>query len=408
MHPQWGRSARAVASVCPTAIRICIKSAAPQFALAFGVAALLGALGAILVNVLGTLALLALFYAPALGPILGKLVTRLTKGKRGPLLAAATGAGIARRRAGFGRAHRRDFQPVFCGLWSLSPSAACGCFCGRAVPAQKTSNSFYFLPMIPLKILPGAKATPYFTWIIVALNVAVFGVQVWLNWRVSFDLAAGLGEVPRCLFAPTACGIAGELATRANWFSPFYALFLHADLLHLGFNMLFLLVFGGALESELGRVRWLLCYFYGGSGGDVVPRGFFAHFAGAGYRRVGRDCGFVGRISGAFAQNVDFDLSAADLVFSSARAVVSHHLAGRANVGIVERFNFGQRLGQRLASRGWRIWAASLSARSTAGARANRRKARRKLRPSRFETKSSVALGALQTHEQRGQGAEKQ
>ena len=118
--------------------------------------------------------------------------------------------------------------------------------------------------MIPLKILPGAKTTAYVTWIIVALNVAIFLVQVLLNWRFHFDLAAGLGEVPRCLFAPASCGIAGELAMRANWLSPFYALFLHADLLHLGFNMLFLLVFGGALESELGRVRWLLCYFYGG------------------------------------------------------------------------------------------------------------------------------------------------
>lgn len=118
--------------------------------------------------------------------------------------------------------------------------------------------------MIPLKTLPGAKLTPYLTWIVVALNVAAFAVQMWLRYFANFDLAAGLGEVPRCLFAPDACGIAGELATRANWFSPFYSLFLHADILHLGFNMLFLLIFGGALEAELGRVRWLLCYFYGG------------------------------------------------------------------------------------------------------------------------------------------------
>ena len=118
--------------------------------------------------------------------------------------------------------------------------------------------------MIPLKTLPNAKITPYLTWFLVALNIASFAVQVWLRWAANFDLAAGLGVVPRCLFSPDACGIAGELATRANWFSPFYALFLHADLLHLGFNMLFLLVFGGALEAELGRVRWLLCYFYGG------------------------------------------------------------------------------------------------------------------------------------------------
>ena len=118
--------------------------------------------------------------------------------------------------------------------------------------------------MIPLKTLPNAKVTPYLTWFVVALNVFVFAVQMWLRFANNFDLAAGLGVVPRCLFAPDSCGIAGELATRANWLSPFYALFLHGDLLHLGFNMLFLLVFGGALEAELGRVRWLLCYFYGG------------------------------------------------------------------------------------------------------------------------------------------------
>ncbi len=118
--------------------------------------------------------------------------------------------------------------------------------------------------MIPLKTLPNGKATPYLTWILVSLNIVAFAVQMWLRWRANFDLAAGLGVVPRCLFAPDSCGIAGELATRANWMSPIYSLFLHADVLHLGFNMLFLLVFGGALESELGRVRWLLCYFYGG------------------------------------------------------------------------------------------------------------------------------------------------
>ena len=118
--------------------------------------------------------------------------------------------------------------------------------------------------MIPLKTLPAAKITPWLTWILVALNVAVFAVQWWLGWSARIDVAASLGVVPRCLISPAACGIAGEVATRDNWLSPLYALFLHADVLHLGFNMLFLLVFGGALEVELGRVRWLICYFCGG------------------------------------------------------------------------------------------------------------------------------------------------
>lgn len=75
---------------------------APQLALAFGAAVAMGALGAILVRMLGTWALFALFYAPALGPFLGKVVTRITKGKRGPLLVATTGAGIAVGALGLG------------------------------------------------------------------------------------------------------------------------------------------------------------------------------------------------------------------------------------------------------------------------------------------------------------------
>ena len=96
---------------------------APQFILAFGVAAISGALGAILVDVLGSLALLALFYAPALGPILGKLVTRLTKGKRGPLLAAATGAGIAVGALGLGALTGAILSPF---LWIMVAIAIVG------------------------------------------------------------------------------------------------------------------------------------------------------------------------------------------------------------------------------------------------------------------------------------------
>ena len=89
---------------------------APQFIVAFGAAAILGALGAVSIKLLGTLALLALFYAPALGPILGKLVTRLTKGKRGPRLAAVTGAGIAVGALGLGAFTGAIFNPF---LWIM-------------------------------------------------------------------------------------------------------------------------------------------------------------------------------------------------------------------------------------------------------------------------------------------------
>ena len=96
---------------------------ATQFIMAFGAAAILGALGAILINLLGTLALFALFYAPALGAILGKLVTRITKGKRGPRLAAATGAGIAVGALGLGAFTGAIFSPF---LWIMIVVAIVG------------------------------------------------------------------------------------------------------------------------------------------------------------------------------------------------------------------------------------------------------------------------------------------
>ena len=83
------------------------------------------------------------------------------------------------------------------------------------------------------------------------------------------------------------------------------------------------------------------------AGGDAVSRGFLADLDGAGHRRVGRHRGAVGRGFGALAQNLGFDLSAADLVFPVARAALSGALAVRANVGIVGRFNAGERLGER-------------------------------------------------------------
>lgn len=66
----------------------------PQFALTFALAAVLGAGGAVLVGFVGVFWLFALLYAPALGPLLGQMVTRITNGKRGPRLAAVTIGGV--------------------------------------------------------------------------------------------------------------------------------------------------------------------------------------------------------------------------------------------------------------------------------------------------------------------------
>jgi len=45
------------------------------------------------------------------------------------------------------------------------------------------------------------------------------------------------------------------------------SLFLHANILHIGFNMLYLYVFGTPLENKIGKFKFLLIYFISGIAG---------------------------------------------------------------------------------------------------------------------------------------------
>jgi membrane associated rhomboid family serine protease len=57
----------------------------------------------------------------------------------------------------------------------------------------------------------------------------------------------------------------GENLLKGRVWTLFTALFLHADLMHLAGNMLFLFVFGNTLEKELGAQKTLLALFVGGT-----------------------------------------------------------------------------------------------------------------------------------------------
>lgn len=50
----------------------------------------------------------------------------------------------------------------------------------------------------------------------------------------------------------------------------FTAMFLHADLLHIGGNVFFLLLFGTALEEQISPKRWMITYLTSGLVGDIA------------------------------------------------------------------------------------------------------------------------------------------
>ncbi|TMI29919.1 rhomboid family intramembrane serine protease [Candidatus Bathyarchaeota archaeon] len=49
----------------------------------------------------------------------------------------------------------------------------------------------------------------------------------------------------------------------------FTSMFLHANLLHLGGNLLFLLIFGTVLEEQVSRERWLATFLASGLTGNI-------------------------------------------------------------------------------------------------------------------------------------------
>ena len=104
--------------------------------------------------------------------------------------------------------------------------------------------------------------TPYFTYLLIALNVLVFIAQLGSQSLFGADIPAALGVKDNQLIAQ------GEL-----WrlFTP---MFLHGSILHIGFNMYALYIFGPGLERHFGHGRFLALYFLSGFAGNVFSFAF--------------------------------------------------------------------------------------------------------------------------------------
>jgi membrane associated rhomboid family serine protease len=113
--------------------------------------------------------------------------------------------------------------------------------------------------MFPLRDLNPTRNRPVVTWSLVAMNVAVFGYEVWLS-RVAGGGAVG------ALFARFGV-VADDLLASPDALAlvtPITSLFLHADWLHVAGNALFLWVFGDNVEDALGKARFVAFYLLGG------------------------------------------------------------------------------------------------------------------------------------------------
>jgi membrane associated rhomboid family serine protease len=122
-----------------------------------------------------------------------------------------------------------------------------------------------------------ARKAPYVTVTLLAANIAVFFLfNAQLTGCEMIQFIYRYAAIPQELlaFEPLDPGalpddeiarcVAPVLEDKSVLLSAFTAMFLHGGLLHLGFNMLFLWVFGNNVEDRLGHARYLLYYLAGG------------------------------------------------------------------------------------------------------------------------------------------------
>lgn len=113
--------------------------------------------------------------------------------------------------------------------------------------------------MIPLRDENPTKTVPYAVYALIIINVLIFLYNG--TMRQSGNPLSGFELVPNSLFGGTPEG-----APVPAWFTVFTSMFMHANLLHIAGNMLYLWIFGNNIEDAMGHVKFLVFYILSGMG----------------------------------------------------------------------------------------------------------------------------------------------
>lgn len=136
--------------------------------------------------------------------------------------------------------------------------------------------------MIPIRDDNPTRTTPYVVYALIALNVLFFVIDwafktpihtdrgtivVGGLWRFSM-LPAQIVTGNNLLSAvfPSSNGIitVPHISPSPPWITIFTSMFMHNGLAHIGFNMLYLWIFGNNIEDTLGHIKFLIFYLVGG------------------------------------------------------------------------------------------------------------------------------------------------
>jgi membrane associated rhomboid family serine protease len=173
---------------------------------------------------------------------------------------------------------------------------------------------------------PGGSATPA-TYALIAINVVVFLVEIANGAGGLFSEQLSQFVADFALFGPS--------VAEGEWYRLVTSGFLHAGIIHVGFNMFLLLILGRLLEPALGTPRFLALYsasLLAGSFGALVvePDALTIGASGAVFGLAGavfilaRERG-MDALAGEIGFLILFNLV---LSFASARISVGGHIGG--------------------------------------------------------------------------------
>ena len=120
--------------------------------------------------------------------------------------------------------------------------------------------------MIPVSDSAPRRRTPWVNYAIIFLTVLVFLFELSLGRGLDVFVRS-FGVTPALI---TAALTGDPRVPRGVLWTLVTALFLHAGLLHLASNMLFLWIFGDNVEDRLGHLRYLLFYVLCGIGASLA------------------------------------------------------------------------------------------------------------------------------------------
>lgn len=112
--------------------------------------------------------------------------------------------------------------------------------------------------MIPLKDDNPTKTFPFFTILLILINTGVFIYEMSLGMEGGRVFINQMGLIPSELLHGRHIFVKSSLPVYVNIVT---SIFLHASLMHLLGNMLYLWIFGNNIEDYLGHTKFLLFYF---------------------------------------------------------------------------------------------------------------------------------------------------